>query len=352
MPATPLEPGDIFAGYVVERQLGSGGMGEVYQVRHTELPKSFALKILPPALSNDASFAARFRRRMETVSRLDHPNIVMTTDGGSFNGQIWFTMTYVAGTDAQNAMGTPPSGLPAQHVAHIIDEISSALDYAHDQGVLHRDIKPANILLAGAGLTPNGRVFLTDFGIAKAIDDVRSITTTSQAPMTLDFASPEQINGKHLDRRTDVYSLGATLFALLTGSVPFPGIPEAKIHGHCTAAPPRPTTLKPGLTGAFDEVIRIAMAKDPRQRYQTCGQLASATRLAANTSLGVRTAVDATLTEQITSTLPTAIPRVRAGAPTVVARSCAADRSRRRPGRHGITAVGGLRSWNDDRRNG
>ena len=266
-------------------------MGEVYKVRHSALQKSFALKILPEELNKYPSFAARFKREMETVSRLDHPNIVMTTDGGMFDGLVWFTMTYVAGTDAQHALGDPPKGLPPQDVAHIVEEVAQALDYAHASKVLHRDIKPANILLGTVGETTHKRVYLTDFGIAKAIDDVRSITTTSQAPMTLDFASPEQINGKVLDSRTDVYSLGATLYTLLTGSVPFPGIPAAKIYGHCTLTPPEPTALRPELDTAFDEIVAIAMAKDPQLRYRTCGDLAAATQLAA-TGSGVAKSLD------------------------------------------------------------
>ena len=278
----PLEPGATFAGYVIERHLGEGGMGEVYQARHPELGKSFALKILPAALNNDPSFALRFKREMETVSRLDHPNIVMATDGGSFDGQVWFAMTYVPGTDAQGALAaSEPRGLPPERVAHIVENVGAALDYAHRRGVLHRDIKPANILLAPKGENDDERVYLTDFGIAKAIDDLRPITRTNQAPMTLDFASPEQILGNTLDARTDIYSLGATLFSLLTGRVPFPAASNpAKMLKHLDEAPPLPTAVVPDLPPAFDAVVTRAMAKDPDDRYQTCRDLALAVRAA------------------------------------------------------------------------
>lgn len=279
VPAIRLEPGDTFAGYVIEEKLGAGGMGAVYKVRHPTLKKSFALKILLEAMTEDPSFAERFQREMETVSRLDHPNIVATVDGGNVDGRVWFTMNYVPGTDAQHAITGHPGGLPPESVVHIVEKVCAALDHAHRKGIVHRDIKPANILLAAGD--NEQRVFLTDFGIAKAVDDLRPITTTGLGPMTIDYASPEQILGQELDGRTDVYSLGATMFVLLTGRVPFPdpSVP-AKMIKHLEQRPPVPSGVNPLLPAGFDEVISRAMAKDRTTRYQHAGELASAARAA------------------------------------------------------------------------
>ena len=220
-----LDPGDEIAGYRVERSLGAGGMGMVYLVLQPSLGKRFALKLLPSFLSREPEFVSRFEREMRTVSRLDHPNIVATTNAGTSEGRVWYTMTYVRGTDGAEAIRTSPGGLPPDRVTGIVDAVADALDFAHRQGVAHRDVKPGNVLLAD-----DGRVFLTDFGIAKVVGETSSVTTFQ--PFTPDFASPEQVGNEVVGTRTDVYSLGATCHALLTGAVPFPGDYTAKIYGH------------------------------------------------------------------------------------------------------------------------
>lgn len=279
MPAIRLEPGDTFAGYLIEQKLGSGGMGAVYRVRHPALKKDFALKILLESVSDDPSFAERFRREMETVSQLDHPNIVSTVDGGSSDGQIWFAMNYVSGTDAQNALAEHPGGLAPELVVQIVEKVGAALDHAHRKGVVHRDIKPANILLAKGDSGP--RVYLTDFGIAKAMDEIRPLTSTGLGPMTIDYASPEQILGEDLDGRSDVYSLGATMFVLLTGRVPFPApsVP-AKMIKHLEEQAPFPSAVNHRLPPGFDAVVTRAMAKNRGARYQHCREMAAAAKAA------------------------------------------------------------------------
>jgi len=278
-PTTSLQPGATFAGFVIEKHIGAGGMGDVYEVRHQQLQKKFALKILRAEFTAVHAFAARFEREMKTVSRLDHPNIVMATDGGSVNGQVWFTMTYVEGTDAQRALMETPTGMPPERAVSIIEKVAAAVDYAHRQGILHRDIKPANILLAPEPEPDDERVYLTDFGIAKAIDEAKPLTATGQIPLTIDYASPEQIEGRTLDTRSDIYALGGTLFTLLTGSVPYPADSLlARANLHLSAEPPSPSSLVPELPAAFDDVIHRAMAKDPGDRYQTSRELAVAAR--------------------------------------------------------------------------
>lgn len=218
-----LEPGTVFAGYAVERLLGVGGMGSVYLARHPHLPKRDALKLLRPELCADPVFAARFHREAETVARLSHPHILPVHDRGSEDGQLWISMPYVEGRDVDAAVSGYPQGMPAELAVHIVGQVGSALDYAHREQLLHRDVKPANILLAPAPDVDDPEwVFLTDFGIAKSVDEVVSLTITGAVIATFPYASPEQIEGKHLTHRSDIYSLGCVLYKLLTGSGPVP----------------------------------------------------------------------------------------------------------------------------------
>src|SRR6476620_1102055 len=277
-----LEPGTVFAGYVVERLLGVGGMGSVYLARHPHLPKRDALKLLRPELCADPVFAARFHREAETVARLSHPHILPVHDRGSENGQLLISMPYVEGRDVDAAVNGYPQGMPAELAVHIVGQVGSALDYAHREQLLHRDVKPANILLAPAPDVDDPEwVFLTDFGIAKSVDEVVSLTVTGAVIATFPYASPEQIEGKHLTHRSDIYSLGCVLYKLLTGSVPYPGDSvAAAMHGHFHLPPPRPTALIPGLPEGFDDVIATALAKAPDDRYQSSRALTTASQRA------------------------------------------------------------------------
>lgn len=266
-----LERGSVFAGYVVERVLGTGGMGSVYLATHPRLPRQEALKLLRPELCADPVFVARFHREAATVARLAHPHILPVHDRGSENGQLWISMPFVEGRDAEAAVKSYPQGMPAARAVQIIGQVGSALDYAHRQQLLHRDVKPANILLAaGPELDGPEWAYLTDFGIAKAADEAVGLTATGGVMATFAYASPEQIEGRHLDNRSDIYSLGSVLYTMLTGSTPYPGSIAAALNGHLNVPPPRPTARIPGLPAGFDEVVATAMAKDPNRRYQSC----------------------------------------------------------------------------------
>ncbi|WP_040811954.1 serine/threonine-protein kinase, partial [Nocardia concava] len=247
-----MRSGDVFAGYVIERELGRGGMGSVYLAKHPRLPRMTALKLLNQEMFSDDEIRARFIREADLVARLDHPNIVTVYDRGDEGEQLWISMQFI---DGVNASSISPGTLPPLRAAQIIGETAKALDYAHGLGVLHRDVKPANILLArSSSKTGAGeRVYLTDFGIARLRDDTGHLTQTGTVTATLAYASPEQLTGASLDGRSDQYSLACTLFQLLTGAVPFEGTsPAAVIRGHLQQPPPPASPRRQALPPAID----------------------------------------------------------------------------------------------------
>ncbi|ASF11921.1 serine/threonine-protein kinase [Nocardia brasiliensis] len=275
-----LASGDVFAGYVIDRQLGRGGMGSVYLAKHPRLPRMTALKLLNREMFFDKEVRARFEREADLVAQLDHPNIVTVYDRGLEDEQLWISMQFIDGIDAASVQ---PQALPPQRAVQIIKETADALDYAHGIGVLHRDVKPANILLARSGGGRGERVYLTDFGIARFRDDTGHLTQTGTFTATLAYASPEQLTGASLDHRSDQYSLACSLFWLLTGSGPFAATnPAAVIQGHLQGTAPALSTHRQGLPYALDGVLAKAMAKRPDDRFPTCADFAAAAKQALN----------------------------------------------------------------------
>ncbi|WP_280423002.1 serine/threonine-protein kinase [Nocardia carnea] len=272
-----LEPGAVFAGYRIERLLGTGGMGQVYLARDRDLPRSVALKLLHPVAGNDQEIRARFLREADTVARLAHPNIVAVYARGEEQNRLWMAMQYIEGTDAADVLRDGP--VRPDHAVRIIEETARALDHAHTAGILHRDVKPANILLAWG---EHQRVYLSDFGIAKALDRSDGLTRTGELYASFHYAAPEYFEMRpDIDRRADVYSLGCTLFYLLTGRLPYPATTTgALINAHLNAPVPRPSATDPRLPRGFDGVIAKAMAKNPYERFADCGELALAARRA------------------------------------------------------------------------
>ncbi|GAA5096580.1 bifunctional serine/threonine-protein kinase/ABC transporter substrate-binding protein [Nocardia iowensis] len=269
-----LRAGEVFAGYVIKRQLGRGGMGAVYLARHPRLPRLTALKLLDPELYSDSEIRARFEREADLVARLDHPNIVTVYDRGVEEGVLWISMQYVDGIDAAHV---DPRTLPPERAVEIVTETAKALDYAHAAGTLHRDVKPANIMLARAATGQGERVLLTDFGIARLRDDSLHLTQTGSFTATLAYASPEQLSVAPLDQRSDQYSLACSLFWLLTGSSPFAADnPAAMIAGHLQHPPPPASARRPELPAAMDSVLAKALAKRPDDRFGSCTELAAA----------------------------------------------------------------------------
>jgi hypothetical protein len=272
----PLNNGEVFAGYVIQRLLGAGGMGEVYLAQHPRLPRQDALKILSATSTADDEFRARFNREAELTASLWHPHIVRVLDRGEFNGRLWISMDYVDGTDAGRLVREHyPEGMPEQDASEIVTAVAEALDFGHDRRLLHRDVKPENILVTA----PDGqrrRVLLTDFGIARRIDDVSNLTDASVAMGTVSYVAPEQLLGKPLDGRADQYGLAATTFHLLTGAPPFQDSNRAVvISQHIGTPPPRISSRRPDLAH-LDAVLSRALAKDPNERYPNCADFARA----------------------------------------------------------------------------
>jgi serine/threonine-protein kinase len=272
----PLRIGEVFAGYRILRLLGTGGMGEVYMVQHPRLPRRDALKILRPDVSSDTSFRERFIREADLAAGLRHPHIVGVHDRGEYDGQLWIAMDYIDGTDAAQLLKDRyPAGMPVELALPVITAVASALDYAHKKGLLHRDVKPANIIVTDPD-SDDRQVFLSDFGIARPLDDTSGITTTNMTVGTVAYAAPEQLMGEQMDGRADQYALAATAYNLLAGVQLFPHSNAAVvISRHLNAAPPALADIRPELE-ALDAVLAVALAKDPADRFTRCADFAHA----------------------------------------------------------------------------
>jgi serine/threonine protein kinase len=271
-----LEPGTVFAGYRIECLLDRGGMGVVYKAVDVDLDRQVALKIIAPEHTQNETAVARFKSECRLAASLEHPNIVPIHRGGEFEGVLYLAMRFVPGTNLRSVIDRGPMDLT--RVARIIWQVGAALDVAHERGLVHRDVKPANILLTGPATDP--QVYLTDFGLTKRLgSDGGALTRTGGWVGTPDYVAPEQIQGRNVDRRADVYSLGCVLFEMLTGRVAYAKDSDmAKLWAHVTDPPPLPRTVRPDLIESFDDIVAKATAKDPADRYGTAGELAAAVR--------------------------------------------------------------------------
>lgn len=275
-----LASGDVFAGYVIERLLGRGGMGQVYLAKHPRLPRMTALKLLNREMVADPEIRARFEREADLVAQLDHPKVVTVYDRGLEDGQLWISMQFIDGIDASSV---DPQKLPPERAVQIIAEVAEALDYAHSNGVMHRDVKPGNMLLARSTGGKGERVYLTDFGIARLRDDGGHLTQTGTFTATLAYASPEQLTGAQLDGRSDQYSLACSLFWLFTGRGPFNAPnPAAVIRGHLQGPPPTLSDVRTGLPTGLDAVLLKAMSKRAVDRFVSCADFAAAAKQAVS----------------------------------------------------------------------
>ena len=268
-----VQIGGEIAGYRIESVIGRGGMGVVYLAEHLRLKRKAALKVLAPELAGDERFRSRFLVEAELAASLDHPNIVTVFDAGEADGLLYIAMRLVEGTDLKTLIERE-GPLALDRTASIIAQVASALDAAHTKGLIHRDVKPANVLIGGTD-----HAYLTDFGLTKRPDQTTGLTKTGQFMGSVDYAAPEQFEGKPLDARTDVYSLACVAYECLTGTVPYPRDQEAAVmYAHLRDAPPRPSASRPGLPPTVDGVVAKGMAKRPEDRYGSAGGLAQALR--------------------------------------------------------------------------
>ena len=256
------ETGKRIDGYQILNELGSGGMGRVYRVRNVISDRIEAMKVLLPDLAGRQELAARFLREIKLMASLNHPNIAALRTAFTADNQLVMIMEYVEGTTLAERLEHGP--IPAAEAMNYIDQALSALSYAHQEHVIHRDIKPSNMML-----TPQGVVKLMDFGIARAGDE-RSLTMTGATLGSLGYMSPEQVKGEATDVRSDLYSVGVSLYEMVTGQRPFQATSDYSIMAaHVKQTPKPPVELQAGLPAALNEIILMAIAKDPAQRFQT-----------------------------------------------------------------------------------
>jgi serine/threonine-protein kinase len=270
-----LKVGEEFAGHRIEREIGRGGMGVVYLAEHLRLERKVAIKVLNPDFARDDVFLRRFIRESRLAAELYHENIVQVFDAGEVDGVAYISMRFVEGTDLA-ALLRSDGTLTHRETVAIARQVGSALDFAHERGLVHRDVKPANILLESARADGERRAFLSDFGVTKRVSG-DGMTASGQFVGTIDYTAPEQIRGADLDGRTDQYSLACVLFQCLVGGVPFPRDADVpKMFAHVQDPPP--SIAERGLAAgpAVDEVIRRAMAKRPTDRFDTCVEFVDA----------------------------------------------------------------------------
>lgn len=258
-----LRPGSVLGDYQVIDVLGAGGMGKVYKVRNTISDRVEAMKVLLPNLESDPDLADRFLREIKVQASLSHPNIASLHTAQRVGNQLIMFMEFVEGVTLEQLMRQ--GRIPIRDGVEYVSQVLAALAYAHQHGVIHRDIKPANMML-----TRQGVIKLMDFGIARMAVD-RRLTQTGRTLGSLFYMSPEQINGSAaLDARSDLYSVGISLYEIITGTRPFQGDSDYSIMAaHLQQMPVAPIQLDPHVPAGLNEIILMSIAKDPAQRFQT-----------------------------------------------------------------------------------
>jgi hypothetical protein len=278
MAMADLQPGEVFAGYRIERRVGAGGMGVVYEALEPALDRRVALKLIATDAARDATFRERFETESRIAARVEHPNLVPIYAVGEQEGVPFLAMRLMTGPNLGELIASLRRLEPSD-AAVVVGKVAAGLDAIHAAGLIHRDVKPANVLLSGPKVRED--VYLTDFGIARHLAQTSELTPGSQVLGTLDYVAPELIDQGPVDARCDVYSLGCVLYKALTGEVPFPAqdVP-AKLWAHLNADPPTPSHTA-GVPDGFDEVVARALAKRPEDRYPTAVDLGRATLAAA-----------------------------------------------------------------------
>ncbi len=273
----PLQPSARLGPYEIVSAVGAGGMGEVYKARDTRLDRTVAIKVLPEAMAGDPQFRARFDREARIISQLDHPHICALYDVGEQNGAAFLVMQYLEGETLADRLAK--GALPLDQALKTAIEIASALDKAHRAAIVHRDLKPGNVMLTNAGAK------LLDFGLAKTRTPVlvNGTTAPTMAPTltaqgtllgTFQYMAPEQLEGQEADARTDVFAFGSLLYEMLTGRKAFEGKSQASLIGAILHEDPPPiSTLQPLTPTALDRLVKVCLAKNPDERWQSVGDV-------------------------------------------------------------------------------
>ena len=302
-----LQPGQHLGPYELEAELGQGGMATVFRARQPSLNRYVALKVLAPELARDPDFVSRFQREATIAARLEHPNIVPIYDIGQAEGAFYIAMRFVPGRSlAQVIQQVGPMSL--ERARRILAQIASALDHAHQQGVIHRDLKPGNILWE-----EGDRVSLADFGIARA-GDVTQVTRQGMLVGTPKYMAPEQALGQEVDHRADLYALGVIAYEMLAGKVPFEADSVATLlHRHAYEPPPPLREARPDLSPEIEAVIQRMLAKQPDDRYPNAATFVAALAprpgSAGSEAADAPTVADLTRAAPAPTTAPTPSPR-------------------------------------------
>jgi len=266
--------------YEILSELGAGGMGRVYKVRNTISDRIEAMKVLLPDLAGREELAARFLREIKLLASLNHPNIAQLRTAFTNDNQLVMIMEYVAGVSMAIHLSAGP--IAVTDAINYIDQVLNALSYAHQQNVVHRDIKPGNMML-----TPQGVVKVMDFGIARSDTD-RTLTMAGTSLGTVNYMSPEQVKGEPTDPRSDLYSVGICLYEMVTGKSPFTeGSHYSIMTAHVIEPPRPPIEFQPELPAALNQIILMAIAKDPSQRFQTATAFRNALNSVRDSARGV-----------------------------------------------------------------
>lgn len=266
--------GKQFGPYQIVERLGEGGMSVVYKAYQPSTDRYVAIKILPPYYAFDPVFAGRFEQEARTLAKLNHAHILPLFDYGKADDYAYIVMPFVETGTLATLMKKAP--LPLEQIRHIISQVGSALNYAHANGLVHRDVKPENVMI-----DEGGNCRLTDFGVAKIVEAPQRLTRDGTSVGTPAYMSPEQIRGKEIDGRSDIYSLGVMLYEMVTGRPPFEATTTIEIMiKHMREPLPPPRTIKPDLPEALEQVIIKALAKEPAERYTTAAEMVQALRAA------------------------------------------------------------------------
>lgn len=311
--------GAQIAGYRVEREIGRGGMAVVYCARDLRLDRTVALKLLAPELARNDTFRRRFTHESRVAAAIDHPHIVPVFEAGEMDGVLYIAMRYVSGLDLR-ALLDRDGPLPVATALRIAAQVASALDAAHEHDLVHRDVKPGNILVArGTDSEHPEYVYLTDFGLTKKSLSLTGFTTVGEFVGTLDYVAPEQISGRPVDGRCDLYGLACVVYETLAGGPPFQRDDDmALLWAHQYDRPPALSERRPGIPAAVDEIVSKALAKIPEDRYGSCLEFVAALRAAVSGGegggdSGPPTPADSAAAEAVEQTGPAPDPPAWAG---------------------------------------